>query len=72
MYVNEIWRSTGGWEYRRGNTYIGQRSNTMNVVTYTCGYVKSSTYTIVTSENRNAYPDDGMSGSYWYVYNRMY
>ena len=36
--------------------------------TYSKGYVKGSTYTTVTSNNRNAYPDNGASGSYWYEY----
>ncbi|MDU6031335.1 MAG: hypothetical protein E6Y85_03855 [Peptoniphilus harei] len=31
-------------------------------------YVKGSKLGEVTSENKNAYPNDGESGSYWYVY----
>lgn len=31
-------------------------------------YVKGSRIGTVTSTNRNAYPNDGESGSYWYVY----
>lgn len=31
-------------------------------------YSKGSRLETVTSENRNAYPNDGQSGSYWYVY----
>lgn len=31
-------------------------------------YVKGSRVDTVTSTNRNAYPNDGESGSYWYVY----
>lgn len=31
-------------------------------------YFKGSKVGIVTSTNRNAYPNDGESGSYWYVY----
>lgn len=32
------------------------------------GYKKGSRLDTVTSTNRNAYPNDGESGSYWYVY----
>lgn len=32
------------------------------------GYVKGSRLDTVTSTNRNAYPNDGESGGYWYVY----
>lgn len=32
------------------------------------GYKKGSKIDTVTSSNRNAYPSDGESGSYWYVY----
>lgn len=32
------------------------------------GYKKGSRLDTVTSSNRNAYPNDGASGSYWYVY----
>lgn len=31
-------------------------------------YVKGSRFETVTSENRNAYPNDGLSGDFWYVY----
>lgn len=32
------------------------------------GYSKGSRLDTVTSTNRNAYPNDGQSGNYWYVY----
>lgn len=35
---------------------------------YFDGYSKGSRLDTVTSTNRNAYPDNGESGSYWYVY----
>ena len=60
-------------EYRSSSTPSGRRQS----VSYegyrftTSSYsedVQGSYIDQVTSENRNAYPDNGISGSYWYVY----
>ena len=34
---------------------------------YLGGTLKGSYIDLVTSTNSNAYPDDGISGNYWYV-----
>ena len=39
-----------------------------NVTIYELTVTISSSYTTVTSSNRNKYPDDGVSGSYYYEY----
>ena len=49
--------SYGGTVRRRIHTYSKQ------TVTSAGSYIDQ-----VTSENRNAYPDNGVSGSYWYVF----
>ena len=49
---------------RRSVTYEGYRFTTSSYREDAQGnYIDQ-----VTSENRNAYPDNGISGSYWYVY----
>lgn len=45
-----------------GRTVLARRRRTSPV------YGKKSKMGTVTSSNRNAYPNDGKSGSYWYVY----
>lgn len=49
---------------RRSVTYEGYRFTTSSYREDAQGnYIDQ-----VTSENRNAYPDNGVSGSYWYIY----
>ncbi|MDY3902925.1 hypothetical protein [Peptoniphilus sp.] len=50
-----------GWEYNRYGIERTER-------TVFSHYSKGSRLDTVTSTNRNAYPNDGESGDYWYVY----
>lgn len=52
-------------EYYTWHYYVLKTSMINEGYTY---YIRGSRLDTVTSTNRNAYPNDGESGSYWYVY----
>ncbi|WP_282924414.1 hypothetical protein [Peptoniphilus genitalis] len=60
--------------YESGRDYNGTyyivygEKDVKNIVKDFVGYSKGVRIDAVTSSNRNAYPDNGQSGSYWYVY----
>nr|DAQ25355.1 MAG TPA: Ig-like domain protein [Caudoviricetes sp.] len=58
-YYEEGYKSYGGYYEMPEQKYRNKQ------VPY---YVRGSKIGIVTSTNRNAYPDNNYSGSYWYVY----
>ena len=49
------------------NDYFTTKASVYELIRNT-NYSKGSKIDTVTSTNRNAYPNDGASGSYWYVY----
>lgn len=62
-----------------GYTSTGMRNNTIYRVNYIeCGSKSNTTYSkgssngTVTGINSSAYPSNGHSGSYWYVYKGVY
>lgn len=57
-YALKVNRKTGSYLYGDGLWYVDEKIS----------YFKGSKLGTVTSTNRRAYPDNGESGSYWYVY----
>ena len=56
----------GGFVWHYDNVYTN--NSTLYVYTITTSYKKGSYINQVTSTNRNAYPDNNYSGSYWYEF----
>ena len=60
------YKLTGNTDYESGY-YLITYSQTAMVVENNTYYKGSTSYGTVTSTNRNSYPTNGRSGSYWYV-----
>ena len=71
-----------GWSYKSSICYVTSYTNSSNWLNITydvyqgvskTNYSKGTTqYSDVTSTSSSAYPSNGASGSYWYVYKGVY